>query len=166
MPIFMQMGVPEESNRLKGPVKQPPHVDWFEVSSVQFGISRHAVYPGKSPSGGPRERGQPDIQELVITLPDTGPLLFKASLDGEAMTVVIDFVRDGQSYLVLKLKNVLVSSYSLGGGDRPTASITLNFTDIEWHYSPVSARGATANPVGEVLPLMVLRHLVNAIMGP
>jgi hypothetical protein len=24
---------------------------------------------------------------------------------------------------------------------------------------------AAANPVGEVLPLMVLRHLVNAVMG-
>ena len=171
MPIFMQMGLPGESNRLKGPVEQPPHVDWFEVSSVQFGISRHAVYPGAPPSGGKRERAEPAPRELVITMPDTGPLFFKASIDGEPFkTVIIEFERDGQSYLVLKLKDVLVSSYSLGkGGGQPMASVTLSFTDIEQHYSPASARldaDATANPVGELLPLRVLRHLVNAFMVP
>jgi len=171
VPIFMQMGLPGESNRLKGPVEQPPHVDWFEVSSVQFGISRHAVYPGAPPSGGKRERAEPAPRELVITMPDTGPLFFKASIDGEPFkTVIIEFERDGQSYLVLKLKDVLVSSYSLGkGGGQPMASVTLSFTDIEQHYSPASARldaDATANPVGELLPLRVLRHLVNAFMVP
>jgi type VI protein secretion system component Hcp len=127
MPIFMQMGLPGESNRLKGPVDQPPHVDWFEVSSVQFGIGRHAVYPGAPPSGGRRERTETVFREIVITMPDNGPLFFKASIDGEPFkTVIIDFERDGQSYLVLKLKDVQVSSYSLGsGGGRPMASITL-----------------------------------------
>jgi type VI secretion system secreted protein Hcp len=171
MPIFMQMGLPGESNRLKGPVDQPPHVDWFEVSSVQFGIGRHAVYPGAPPSGGRRERTETVFREIVITMPDNGPLFFKASIDGEPFkTVIIDFERDGQSYLVLKLKDVVVSSYSLGsGGGRPTASITLTFADVEQHYSPASARfdsDATANPVGELLPLAVLRHLVNAFMAP
>ena len=171
MPIFMQMGLPGESNRLKGPVDQPPHVDWFEVSSVQFGIGRHAVYPGAPPSGGQRERTETVFRELVITMPDNGPLFFKASIDGEPFkTVIIDFERDGQPYLVLKLKDVLVTSFSLGsGGGQPMASITLSFADIEQHYSPASARldsDATANPVGEVLPLAVLRHLVNAFMAP
>ena len=171
MPIFMQMGLPGESNRLKGPVDQPPHVDWFEVSSVQFGISRHAVYPGAAPSGAQRESTEPMRREIIITMPDNGPLFFKASIDGEPFkTVIIDFERDGQSYLVLKLKDVQVSSYSLGSsGGQPMASITLTFTGIEQHYSPASARldsDATANPVGELLPLAVLRHLVNAFMAP
>ena len=171
MPIFMQMGLPGESNRLKGPVEQPPHVDWFEVSSVQFGISLHAVYPSAPSLAARRERTEPVFRELIITMPDTGPLFFKASIDGEPFkTVIIDFERDGQSYLVLKLKDVMVSSYSLGkGGGQPMASVTLTFTDIEQHYSPASARlgsDATANPVGELLPLAVLRHLVNAFMAP
>jgi type VI protein secretion system component Hcp len=171
VPIFMQMGLPGESNRLKGPVEQPPHVDWFEVSSVQFGISRHAVYSSVSSSAGRRDRVEPVFRELIITMPDTGPLFFKASIDGEPFkTVIIDFERNGQPYLVLKLTNVLVFSYSLGnGGGQPVASVTLSFIDIEQHYSAASARlgsGATANPVGELLPLAVLRHLVNTFMAP
>jgi type VI protein secretion system component Hcp len=172
MPIFMQMGLPGEDTRLKGPVKTPPHIDWFEVSSVQFAVSRHAVYPGAQPSGGARERGQSAIRELVITMPSDGsPLFYKASIDGRGFeTVIIDFERDGQSHLVLKLKDVFVSSYSLSGGrDRPIAAIALSFTDIEQHYSPASARldsDATANPVGDLLPIAVLRQLVNAFMGP
>jgi type VI protein secretion system component Hcp len=171
VPIFMQMGLPGEDRRLKGPVDQPPHVDWFEVSSVQFGISRHAVYPGAPPSRGKPDGVEPVVRELIITMPDTGPLFFKASIDGEPFkTVIIDFERDGQSYLVLKLTSVLVSSYSLGNsGGQPVASVTLNFADIEQHYSPASARlgsDATPNPVGELLPLAVLRHLVNAFMAP
>lgn len=169
MPIFVQMGLPGEENRLKGPVTDPPHVDWFEVSSVQFGISRHATFPGAPNAGREREHTEPVFRELVVTMPDQGPLFFKASIDGEAFeTVIIDFVRDGQPYLVFKLTDVMVSSYSLSsGGDRPTATVVLNFKDIEQHNSALSAQhDATANPVGDVLPLAVLRQLVNAVSGP
>ncbi|MBV9587680.1 MAG: type VI secretion system tube protein Hcp [Alphaproteobacteria bacterium] len=169
MPIFIQMGLPGEDNRLKGPVAEPPHVDWFELSSVQFGISRHATYPGAPNAADEREGTEPVFRELVITMPDQGPLFFKASMDGGPFkTVVIDFVRDGQSYLVFKLTDVVVASYSLsGGGDRPTVTVVLNFKDIEQHNSALSAQhDALANPVGDVLPLAVLRQLVNMVFGP
>ena len=168
MPIFIQMGLPGEDNRLKGPVTDPPHVDWFEVSGVQFGISRHATFPGAPDAARERERTETVFRELAVTMPDQGPLFFKASIDGDVFeTVVIDFVRDGQSYLVFELTNVFVSSYSLAkAGDRPTATIVLNFKDIAQHNSALSAQhDAMANPVGDVLPLAVLRHLVEAFTG-
>jgi type VI secretion system secreted protein Hcp len=168
VPIFIQMGAPGESNRLKGPVADPPHIDWFELTSVQFGISRQAMFPGAPNAGRDRERTEPVFRELIITMPDQGPLFFKASLDGDPFkTVIIDFVRDGQSYLVIKLTDVMVSSYSLSkSGDRPTATVVLNFADIEQHNSALSAQiSAAANTVGDLLPLAVFRHLVEAFFS-
>jgi type VI secretion system secreted protein Hcp len=42
-------------------------------------------------------------------------------------------------YLVINMKNVLVTSVSTGGSggeDRLTENVTLNFSEVEWNYTP------------------------------
>jgi len=62
-------------------------------------------------------------------------------------------------FYVITLEDVLVSSFTQGGGgDRPTESLSLNFTKIEWNYMYQDARGVVqsvktawdllANPTG------------------
>jgi type VI secretion system secreted protein Hcp len=42
------------------------------------------------------------------------------------------------------LKNVIISSISIGGGggDRPVETLTLNYTKINWTYAPQQGEGA------------------------
>jgi type VI secretion system secreted protein Hcp len=48
-------------------------------------------------------------------------------------------------FFTLELTNLVVSSYDVGGGssggDRPTESLSLNFSQIKWTYRPVNADG-------------------------
>ena len=48
---------------------------------------------------------------------------------------------NADDFLKIKLEDVLISSYQLagasgGGDDRPTESLSLNFTKIEFDYQP------------------------------
>jgi type VI protein secretion system component Hcp len=101
VPIYMKFG------KIKGEVKTPPpYVDWIELESAQFGPTRH-------PPGGRRgsEREPPaTIQEIVASkLQDSvSPLLFQASMKGEGVEVIIDFVKNDppERYMQITLKNV------------------------------------------------------------
>ena len=66
------------------------------------------------------------------------------------MDVEIRFVKGGKAYLTIKLKQALISSYSVsgaGGGaehDRPIESWTLNAAKVEYEAD----MGAAAPPPG------------------
>jgi type VI secretion system secreted protein Hcp len=136
MPIYMQYP------NIPGDVNTKGHDDgtWLELSSFQFGTGRGLT----SPTGGSadREASTPNVSEVVVTKGTdcSSCKLFQASLGGgpagEAQDVNIDFcktdVANPEKYLSITLRNCLISGYSVSsGGDRPTESITLNFTKIE-----------------------------------
>ena len=61
--------------------------------------------------------------------------LLTAALQGDGVKVVIHFCRTNKDktdvYLKIELENVMISGYSTSsGGDRPTESISFNFTKI------------------------------------
>jgi type VI secretion system secreted protein Hcp len=140
-PIYMKYG-----DIIKGDVVAKGHEQWIELFSFQWGVSR-----GISTSGAQadREASVPSVSEIKVTkaLDSSSVGLLKEALGGSGQVVVIDFVKNDQSgtgfvYLEITLTNTLVSGFSTSsGGDRPTESLSLNFTKIQYNYKTQSADG-------------------------
>jgi type VI secretion system secreted protein Hcp len=127
---------------------------WIEVGTVQFSVGRHITTPVGSSSK--REASAPHVSEVVLTkmMDSTSPLLFQEALIGKAVKAKIDLVETGadqlNTYLELTLTNAMISGYSVSsGGDRPSESLSINFTKIEYKYTPYDDKhkAGTAVPV-------------------
>lgn len=123
---------------------------WIEIGTFSFSSGRSI----SSPTGhsGKREASAPTVSEVQITkLQDsTSPLLFQESLVGKPTNVEIDLVETGTSqleiYCKILLTNAIVSAYNVSSsGDRPTESISLNFTKIEYDYQGYDDSGKAAS---------------------
>ncbi|MGE5276873.1 MAG: Hcp family type VI secretion system effector [Acidobacteriota bacterium] len=128
MPIYFKYG------DIKGDVKEPAHRGWIELTSMQWGVGRAIT----TPAGASRERSAPSVSEIVVTKPmdSASTHLFRESLDGKGVDVVIDFVKDGTVYLQVNLSNTLIASYSISGrGRNSMESLSLNFTKIEFKHT-------------------------------
>ena len=71
------------------------------------------------------------VSEIVVTksMDSASPALFHQSLNGEGVTIQIDFVKSGGNkspYLTYTLQSALISSYQPG----TTESLMLNFTKM------------------------------------
>ena len=147
MPIYMKYG------DIKGNVTSGDHKEWIELNSCQFGTGR----PMTMASGGStnREAGStPNISEISVSKvnDDSSQQLFNESLVGEAVKTVIHFCQTSkggalQTYLELELTNCMISGYSMGsGGDRPSESLSLNFTKIQYKYTKFSGENKVGSP--------------------
>jgi len=104
--------------------------------------------------GGPeRTSGRPQHQDLAVTkhLDSASPLLNQSCCEGRVFPQVeiIALRADAGHFtevLRYTLKNVLISSISVGGGggDRPVETLTLNYTQIGWKYSAQKPDGGGA----------------------
>lgn len=122
---------------IKGTSEFQGHEGWIEISSFQFGVGR-----GIGNVGADRETSTPSISEVVITkgMDKASNQLFFDACGGEGSKVTIDFVQthkeESQVYYQVILENTLISGYSVSsGGDRPTESVSLNFTKITVNYN-------------------------------
>ena len=130
---------------IDGDVSSTGHEKWIECQSFQFGIGRGIGSPTGSEAD--RESSQPSVSEIVVSKnqDSSSRAFFSASLAGEGKKVTIDFTRTKQdagqeTYLSIELENTLVSGYSMSsGGDRPSESVSLNFTKITYAYTPAGA---------------------------
>lgn len=147
MPIYMNY----DSLAIKGDVTEEKHKDWIEVNSFQWGVGRGI----SSPTGGSadRESSAPSISEIVVTKPTdlSSTKLLDATLQGEGKTVIIDFCKTDKAnlevYMTYTLTNTMISGYSLSsGGDRPSESLSLNFTKIEFKNIPMGQANDAASP--------------------
>jgi len=150
MPIYMNYN----SLAVKGDVTATGWENWIELTSFQFGVGRGI----SSPTGGSadRESSAPSISEITVVKDQdssTGPLL-TAALQGEGVDVEINFVKTSQGqltkYMAYKLTNTMISGWSTSSGsDRPTESVSLNFTRFEVDPTTIDAAGSisNANPV-------------------
>jgi type VI secretion system secreted protein Hcp len=131
MPIYMKY------EGIDGDTTADGHAKWIEVGSFQWGVGRGI----SSPTGGSmdRESSAPSVSEIVVTKAQdvaTTKLLDEA-LQGEGKKVQIDFCKTDkgklETYMQYVLENTLISGYSISsGGDRPSESLSLNFTKIEF----------------------------------
>jgi len=136
---------------LLGDVTEATHTNWIELNSVNWGVNR----PVSNPAGSATARvvSAPRFSELVVVKDEdnvTIPLI-QESLGGEPKLVKIDFVRTNQDrmevYYSIQLTETLITGLSQGsGGDRPTESLTLNFTQISFHGTQMDADGSSTSP--------------------
>ncbi len=145
MPIYMKY------DGIDGDVTESGHAKWIEVDSFQWGIGRGI----SSPVGGSedRESSAPSVSEVVVTKPNdvASVKLVNEALQGEGKLVKFDFCRTEksklQTYLQLTLTNTMVSGFSTSsGGDRPSESVSLNFTKVEYKVTPMAAGGDAGSP--------------------
>lgn len=154
--IYMKF---EGGNELiKGNVTVPGFEDYIEVNSFQWGVGR-AI--SSSPKGGARdiEASAPNFSEIVVTRAsdEIVPLFMSASTVGRGYDkITIAFYNFGGEqppdpktpYLKYELKNVLISGYSLSsGGDRPSESLSLNYTAIQITSIPFDDAGKPGTPI-------------------
>ena len=137
---------------IKGDATHQSHVDWLDVSSLQWGVGRAISTPTGSTQN--REASEPSVSEVTFTkLMDKSTAdIFKESCVGKTgKTVKIDLVTTGSpgdTYMTYTLTNALVSGYSVStGGDRPVENVSLNFTKIEMKYIPYDNKNNPMSPL-------------------
>ena len=98
-----------------------------------------------------RTSGKPNHQDFTITkyLDQASPKLNEACCKGDNFTsveVVVGRNDKGAVIPLIKytLKNVVLSSVSIGGGggDKPVETVTLNYNHITWDFHTQKAAGA------------------------
>lgn len=150
MAIFMKYGA------IVGETTQVTHKQWIEVQSLQFGVGR-GISSGVG-GGSKREASAPSVSEIVVTktFDIASPLLLKESVGGKAVEVKIELTQTDNNgkhvaYQKYILTDTLVSGYSVSsGGDRPSESISLNFTKIDSEYLNIDDKFA-AKTTGHVI---------------
>jgi len=145
MPIYMKYAA------LNGDVTAAGHEKWIEVNSFQWGVGRGI----SSPTGGSsdRESSAPSVSEIVVTKPtDIATVdLLNEALQGEGQDVTLDFCKTDKGnlsvYLSYTLNNTMISGYSASsGGDRPSESVSLNFTKIQCRDIGLGAKNEDGQP--------------------
>lgn len=152
-PIYLQViGI---SGKIVGESKEPAHMNWIAVSSVSSGdLAEEAKADaaiGSQSSGAGAGKAKADAAAtrdagsgmttgrrahkpfvIVREVDKASPLLMKACASGEHLKEVdIDDVSNGKTVHYV-LSDVVISSVNkAGGGDRPTESVTFNYTKIE-----------------------------------
>ena len=150
MAIFLKYG------SINGETTQVSHKDWIEIQSMQFGVGR-GISSGVG-GGSKREATAPTVSEITLTktMDIASNLLLKEALGGKAVDVKIELTQTDNSgkhvaFLKYILTNTLISSYSISsGGDRPSESLSLNFTKVDSEYLNIDDKFAS-KPTGHVI---------------
>lgn len=137
---------------IDGEATHENHKKWIDIGSMQFGIGRAISTAAGSTAN--REASEPSVSEITITktMDASSPKLFVESATGNAgKKVEIHLVSTGSpgnTYAEYTLTNTLVSGYSVStGGDRPSESISLSFTKIEYKLTPYDEKNKAGTPV-------------------
>jgi type VI secretion system secreted protein Hcp len=133
----------------------------LEVLSWSWGATNSSSIIG----GGGGGAGKVSMQDFHFTckVNSASPALMLACATGQHIpTATFRFVRTSSSgkpeeYYVVTLSDVMVSSFSssrpaptsttTAPDPAPVEKVTLNFTKIEFKYTPAAAAGSTATPV-------------------
>jgi type VI secretion system secreted protein Hcp len=121
---------------------------WFEIESAHFGTARHI---GSSRAGaGDRESSEVNVSELTLTKiwDSASPKLFNESVAGKGdkmakLHLTSTVGGKPEPYLKIELKNCFVSAYSVSsrGADKPSETLTLNFTYITITHTERDEKG-------------------------
>ena len=135
------MGIYMDFDGIKGEATQEDHKQWIDVMSLQWGAGRAISTTAGSAAN--REASEPHLSDVIITktFDASSTDLFVNSCTGnEGKTVKIELTTTGSpsnTYCVYTLTNALISSYSVSsGGDRPTESVGISFTKLEFKFTP------------------------------
>lgn len=138
MALYMKYG------SIDGKVETTGFEKWIDVDSLQWGVGRGMSSPTGSTAD--REASHPSVSEITCSkvMDVSSSKLLEEALGGELKTKVeIAVVTTGKNevkeFLRYTLTNTGLSGYSVSsGGDRPSESLSLNFTEIEIKYTALS----------------------------
>ena len=146
MAIFLEI------EDIDGSVTAAGHEDWIEVDSLQWGVGR-AIASGIG-TAADRESSKPSISEISLSkmMDASSPLIFTEACVGVSQLVTIHLCKTGEedleTYMEYELTNCMISGYSVSsGGDRPTETISLSFTQMVMTYTPSDSEGAGGDPI-------------------
>lgn len=132
------------------------HKGEIEIDSWSWGLAQSGVGQRSATTGS--GAGKANFQDIhfVSKVNKASPKLFLACATGQHLEQVDLAVRKAGGtqveYLKIKLTQVLVSSYQLGGASHsdvvPSEQYSLNYSTVEVSYTPQDSKG---NPGSEVL---------------
>lgn len=135
-----------------GESAQKGHEDQIDVLSWSWGESNS----GSSSDGGGSGSGKVSMQDLsfAMKINKASSVLFKFCASGthikEGTLTCRRAGKEPRPYLTIKFTDCLVSSFQTGGsqGDEvPTDSVSLNFSKIEYSYTPQKADGTLGTAI-------------------
>jgi type VI secretion system secreted protein Hcp len=136
--------------KIKGNVTEKGHVDWVQLTSFNWGVGRGIGSPTGASAN--REASAPSVSEITCskTMDKATFALLQEALKGVGMECTIHFVTTDQgqlrTYAEYKLSNCLISGYSTAsGGDRPSETLSINFTKIEYMFVELGIDNANAD---------------------
>ncbi|MBM3546262.1 MAG: type VI secretion system tube protein Hcp [Alphaproteobacteria bacterium] len=137
---------------IDGEATHENHKKWLDINSLQWGMGR--AISTKAGASTNREASEPSVSEVTITklMDSASPKFFTESCTGAAgKKVEIHLVTTGSpgnTYAEYTLTDGLVSSYSMSsGGDRPTESISISFTKVEYKFTPYDNKNKAGTPI-------------------
>ena len=125
--IIMDMG-----DDIKGESAKPGFENKIELLSFSHNVGRD------------RTSGKGDSRDMTVTkyFDNVSPLLHRAAMEAKIfprVELIIGRTDAGRVSVLMRyiLKNVLISSISIGGGagDMPVETLTLDYNSISWDYS-------------------------------
>ena len=108
----------------------------IDIESFSWGVSQMGTGGGCGGGGA----GKVQFQDFHFTkrIDKSSPLLFRSAASGKhiASAVLTGRSASGRDYLVIKLSDVMVSSFMEGGDgtDVPMETLSFNFAKIEFEY--------------------------------
>lgn len=137
---------------IDGEATHESHKKWLDVGSMSFGVNRSISTPSGATTN--REASEPSVSEVTISklMDSASPKLFTESATGAAgKKVQIHLVSTGSpgnTYVEYTLHNALVSSYSVStSGDRPSESVSISFTKLEYKFIPYDDKNKAGTPI-------------------
>ena len=128
------------------------HKGEIELESFSWGETNTAGGPGGSGGGS----GKVQVQDLLVTMhvSKASPMLMLGCATGkhhkEAVLTVRRVGKSQQEFLIIKLNEVLVTSYQTGGSAQSDVLLdqaSLGFSTIQMDYRPQKADGSLGPPV-------------------
>ena len=137
---------------IEGESQDEKHKGALELLSWSWGETNSGAH-GFGGGGGAGKVSMRDF-DFVMNYNKASPKLMLACATGQHIPKVTLTCRKAggkqEEYLVIELKNVLISSYQTGGstGDViPVDTVAINFTQLEMKYKPQDEKGSLGNPV-------------------
>ncbi|QDV25575.1 Hcp family type VI secretion system effector [Aureliella helgolandensis] len=131
-----------------GESQHKSHKSWSDLMSVSQVVHK----PGAGGTGAARRRGSVVLEDIQCAklLDKSSPKLAESVCLGKVFPKVeieltVSTTDSGQeTYYKYELKNVLVSSYSVSGGDqdKPAENFSLNFEEIKVTYTEMDSKGS------------------------
>jgi type VI secretion system secreted protein Hcp len=137
---------------IKGESQDKTHKDTIDVLAWSFGASNS----GSTHMGGGSGSGKANFQDISITkyIDKSSPVLMMHCANGKHISeATLTCRKAGEKpleYLIINMKDIIVSSVSLGGSggeDRLTENVSLNFGSFKYKYvEQTKAGGEGAKP--------------------